>query len=294
MNRLLLETFKSVVDEGGVLNAASALGCAQSNVTARLKQLEQTLDVPLFDRKGKRLQLNEAGKRYLPYAVRILDLIEEAALSARTEGPAYRRIRVGTMESSAAMHIPAALAGLRKTYPDLDLKLEVGAEPALSDMLVQHRIDLAVTARVVERPGLQYLPGFEEPLVVVAREQPCKQLVRASTQSLTLLAFVEGCPYRSIAQRWLEGRGVACEQVLSFGTFGAILGCAAAGMGVAVVPRRLVEGLLEAAGLHSYSPRDLPAATSYFVLRAGEQAGTEARALMKQLQKVAQRPATAV
>ena len=92
MDRVLLETFKAVVDEGGALKAANVLGCAQSNVTTRLKQMEQRLGVPLFNRQGKRLQLSEAGERYLPYVTRILDLINEAAANARAEAPAVQRL----------------------------------------------------------------------------------------------------------------------------------------------------------------------------------------------------------
>ncbi|WP_445289250.1 LysR family transcriptional regulator [Variovorax atrisoli] len=290
MDRVLLETFKAVVDEGGALKAANVLGCAQSNVTTRLKQMEQRLGVPLFNRQGKRLQLSEAGERYLPYVTRILDLIDEAAANARAEAPAVQRLRVGTMESTAAMHLPQALAGMREAFPELELQLEVEAEPALSQMLLQHRLDFAVTARVNERAGLIYEAGFDEPLVVVAQEDPAELLAQAPLYAPTLIAFREGCPYRTMAQRWLESRRIACARVLSFSTYGAVLGCAAAGMGIAVVPRRLVENQAQSYQLQAYRPRDLAPATSYFVYREDWQPGVEARALMQELRRSARQP----
>jgi DNA-binding transcriptional LysR family regulator len=290
MDRVLLETFKAVVDEGGALKAASVLGCAQSNVTTRLKQLEQRLGVPLFNREGKRLQLSEAGQRYLPYAARILDLIDEAAANARAEAPAVQRMRLGTMESTAAMHLPGALASLRQAFPALELQLDVEAEPALSQMLLQHRLDLAVTARVNERAGLSYEAGFDEPLVVVAQKDPAELLAQAPLYAPTLLAFREGCPYRTMALRWLELRRIASARVMSFSTYGAVLGCAAAGMGIAVVPRRLVESQAQTYQLRVYRPRDLPPATSYFVHRSDWKPGVEARALMQDLRRSARQP----
>lgn len=290
MDRVLLETFKAVVDEGGAQKAANVLGCAQSNVTTRLKQLEQRLGVPLFNRQGKRLQLNEAGERYLPYAARILALIDEAAADARAELPAAQRLRLGTMESTAAMHLPHALGSLRQAFPALEMQLEVEAEPALSQMLLQHRLDLAVTARVSERAGLVYEAGFDEPLVVVAQEDPAELLAQAPVYAPTLLAFREGCPYRTMALRWLESRRIACARVLSFSTYGAVLGCASAGMGMAVVPRRLVEHQAQSYPLKVYRPRDLAPATSYFVFREDWQPGVEARALMQELRRSARQP----
>ena len=290
MDRVLLETFKAVVDEGGALKAASVLGCAQSNVTTRLKQLELRLGVALFNRQGKRLQLSEAGQRYLPYAARILDLIDEAAANARADAPLVQRLRLGTMESTAAMHLPAALASLREAFPALELQLEVEAEPALSQLLLQHRLDLAVTARVGERAGLLYEAAFDEPLVVVAREDPAELLAQAPVYAPTLLAFREGCPYRTMAQRWLESRRIACARVMSFSTYGAVLGCAAAGMGIAVVPRRLVETQAQAYPLQVYRPRDLAPATTFFVHREDWQPGVEARAVMQALRRSARQP----
>lgn len=287
MDLVLLQTFKTVVEQGGALKAAGVLGCAQSNVTNRLQQLEKLLDVPLFERRGKRLQLSEAGQRYLPYVERILALVAEAAGSARAEAAGAPRLRLGAMESTAAVHLPGVLAALRQSYPALELLLEVAAEPALSQLLLQHRLDLAITARVSERAGLQYEVGFDEPLVLVAQQDPAKLLAQAPLRAPTLLAFREGCPYRAIALRWLEARHIACSRIVSFGTFGGVLGCAAAGMGIAVVPRRLVEAQGQAYQLRLYRPRDLVPATSYFVHRQDWQASPEAKALMQDLRRAA-------
>ncbi|WP_137962755.1 LysR family transcriptional regulator, partial [Burkholderia sp. 4M9327G5] len=93
MNIPLLETFRAVVQEGSALRAAERLGCTQSNVTARLRQLEASLDAPLFDRHGKRLVLNDAGRRLIPYCDRILRLVDEATQVVR-EAPVARNFRL--------------------------------------------------------------------------------------------------------------------------------------------------------------------------------------------------------
>ena len=72
MDPVLLRTIKAVVEEGTMQRAAQRLNCVQSNVTARIKQLEAELGNPIFDRIGRRLDLNDHGRALLPYADKIL------------------------------------------------------------------------------------------------------------------------------------------------------------------------------------------------------------------------------
>ncbi len=73
-----LQIFRSVVKEGGVTRAAGKLNRVQSNITTRVRQLEEDLGVALFIREGKRMQPSPAGKLLLDYADRLLDLTQEA------------------------------------------------------------------------------------------------------------------------------------------------------------------------------------------------------------------------
>ncbi|MCA3865446.1 MAG: LysR family transcriptional regulator [Burkholderia sp.] len=263
MNIPLLETFRAVVQEGSALRAAERLGCTQSNVTARLRQLEESLDAPLFDRHGKRLVLNDAGRRLMPYCDRILRLVDEATQVVR-DTPVARSFRLGSMESTAATRLPALAAALKAHDPALGLVVQIGGEPDLADALLRGRLDAALTARAIVRPGLRYEPAFAEDMVLVsAATVTSRQLMADNT--VRLLAFHDGCPYRAVAEHWLKARGVAIESVSSFGTFGAILGCVAAGMGVAIVPKRITVEHVARKELRTHAFDDLDSVTTYLV-----------------------------
>ncbi|WP_175693216.1 LysR family transcriptional regulator [Burkholderia ambifaria] len=263
MNIPLLETFRAVVQEGSALRAAERLGCTQSNVTARLRHLEESLDAPLFDRHGKRLVLNDAGRRLIPYCDRILRLVDEATQVVR-ETPIARSFRLGSMESTAATRLPALAAALKERDPALGLVVQIGSEPELADALLRGRIDAALTARALVRPGLRYEPAFAEDMVLVSAAALTRRQLLADN-TVRLLAFHEGCPYRSIAEHWLKARGFAIESVSSFGTFGAILGCVAAGMGVAILPKRITTEHVARKDLRAYAFDDLGSVTTYLV-----------------------------
>jgi DNA-binding transcriptional LysR family regulator len=85
-----LEIFRTVVSEGGVIRAAGKLNRVQSNVTTRIRQLEERLGQKLFLRQGRSLALAPAGRKLLPYADRLLRLAEEA------EGELQSDVPVGT------------------------------------------------------------------------------------------------------------------------------------------------------------------------------------------------------
>lgn len=64
-----LRTFQAVADQGSYQKSAEKLGCTRSTITVRLRQLEEELGVPLFERAGRRMVLTEAGERALPQAL---------------------------------------------------------------------------------------------------------------------------------------------------------------------------------------------------------------------------------
>src|SRR5262245_28464360 len=117
-----LLVFRTVVEAGGVTRAAEKLNRVQSNVTTRIRHLEEQLGVNLFIREGKRLHLSPAGKVLLDYAGRLLDLAREARESVHDTKP-RGLFRLGAMESTTSIRLPAPLSEYCQRYPDVTLEL---------------------------------------------------------------------------------------------------------------------------------------------------------------------------
>ena len=103
-----LRIFKTVAEEGSVTQAAAKLHRVQSNVSARLNQLEESLGVSLFHRSGRRMLITEEGARLLDYADRLLRLADEAQMSVRGDQAPAGQLRIGSMETTAAARLPVA------------------------------------------------------------------------------------------------------------------------------------------------------------------------------------------
>lgn len=235
-----LKVFCCVVDAGGITRAAERLHRVPSNVTTRVRQLEADLGVRLFLREGRRLRISPAGELLRGYAQRLLALADEAraALQDRTpRGP----LRLGSMESTAAVRLPDPLAAYHRAYPEVRIELRTGPTRGLLAAVLAGTLDAALVADPPQDPRLENVAVFEEELVLVAAAGHPPIRAPGDARRRSLLAFAAGCAYRRRLEEWLHGGGVLPEQVIELASYHAILGCAVAGMGIALVPRAVLE-----------------------------------------------------
>jgi DNA-binding transcriptional LysR family regulator len=246
-----LRVFQAVVRTGGITRAAALLHRVPSNVTTRIKKLEADLDVALFMREGKRLQLSPQGKVLLDYANRLLSLAEEARGAMHEETP-RGVLQLGAMESTAAIRLPSLLAQVHERYPDLSVELRTGAPRPLTARVLAGELDAALVAEPVSDPRLASVPAYVEELILIG---PLGHPPIRSAHDLrkgTLLAFEPDCPHRQRLEAWCARDDVAPRQIIEVGSYHAILGCCVAGMGVALIPAAVLDTYTERARLSEH------------------------------------------
>ena len=162
-----LQIFKAVVDFGGVTRAAAHLHRVPSNVTTRLKQLEEGLGTKLFHRHSRKLLLSSEGNLLLAFAEQLLRLSAEAELALRSGKP-RGKLRIGTLESTAATRLPPVPACYHRANPEVQIELVTGTTGALLGQVSRYAIEAAFVAECFEPDGLEMMPVFREKLVVIA------------------------------------------------------------------------------------------------------------------------------
>ena len=235
-----LEIFRAVAIEGSVTRAAARLNRVQSNISTRVRQLEEQLDKRLFLRGNRGLALTPDGQLLLTYANRLLELSTEASEALR-EGRPHGAFRIGTMESTAAARLPAILSRYHERFPDVRIDLETDTAGGLIERLGNHDIEIAFLAEPVSFEGIETLPVFEEKLVLVA---PASFPPLENTREIsgrTVVAFEAGCAYRRYLEEWLLDAGIVPGSVMAVGSYLAILACVSAGTGYAVVPQSVLD-----------------------------------------------------
>ena len=235
-----LKIFRTVVDEGGVVRAATKLNRVQSNVTTRIRQLEQHVGARLFRREGRSIRLSAEGHTLLVYADRLLRLADEAVSQMRTGKP-KGLFRLGSLESTAGTRLAPILSRYHSLYPDVVVELATGTTGALITRVMNFDVEAAFVSEPFTAPDLESQPVFDEQLVLVTSKTIPKVSGPQDLGRLTLIAFAQGCSYRKRVEEWLEG--AMPERVLEFASYQAMIACVAAGTGYAVVPKSVLEAL---------------------------------------------------
>ena len=162
-----LLTFSTVARLGGITRAADELNTVQSNVTQRVKALEAEIGTALFERHSRGMTLTGAGRRLLPYAQRMAALSREALLAARDDGEPKGPLAIGSMETTAAVRLPALLAEFHRRFPAVRLSLRTSTTADLVAGVLNGTFDGAFVAGPIEHAELDATVAFREELVLV-------------------------------------------------------------------------------------------------------------------------------
>jgi DNA-binding transcriptional LysR family regulator len=269
MNFADLQVFKSVVDEGGVIRAASKLHRVPSAVTTRIKQLEASMGVKLFHRDKQRLHLSPAGELLLDYAERLIQLSEEAREIVSGTSP-RGTFRLGSLESTSASRLPPILAGFHSRHPDVRLELVTGTNDAMLGQLAERRLDAAFIAEPPGGRAFEYVPVFSERLTLISSAEHAPIKRPRDAEGASLIAFPDGCAYRRVLQRWLGVDSLAPFRVLELSSYHAIVACVSAGTGIALVPESVLDAMPHATVRRHPIPKAQSQVTTPLVWRRGE------------------------
>jgi DNA-binding transcriptional LysR family regulator len=239
-----LVTFSTVARLGGITHAAAELNTVQSNITNRVKALEAEIGARLFERHSRGMTLTGAGRRLLPYAERMAALSREAVLAARDDGDPKGPLAIGSMETTAAVRLPALLAEFHQRFPAVQLSLRTAPTADLVAAVLEGALDGAFVAGPIDHAELTAIPAFKEELVLVtARRWANLAALRAGTPKSgpTALVFRTGCTYRQRLEQVFAEFGWPSAARFEFGTLDGMIGCVAADMGVTLLPRAVTE-----------------------------------------------------
>ena len=235
-----LATFEAVARLGGMGRAARELNTVQSNVTQRVRRLEESLSVSLFERRRAGARLTPAGARLMPYATRVDALLDEAGRAARDDGAPRGTLTVGSLETTAALRLSPLLASYVQAHPGVDFVLRTGTTAEMVERVLDRDLEGAFVCGPVVHPQLVSTPAFTEELALLSA--PTERTLAAVLRrpELRLVILRAGCSYRQRLEELLARRGVVGLRRLEFGTLEAILGAVAAGLGITLMPQALI------------------------------------------------------
>ncbi|EEL87860.1 TPA: LysR family transcriptional regulator [Bacillus nitratireducens] len=137
-----VKTFCAIVKYGNFSKAAHALGYAQSTVTAHIKLLESDLNIPLFDRLGKKVLLTKAGHQFHPYALELLAIYEKAQEIPQNNDSLEGTLTITSNESLAVYRLPQLLRTYKQENPKVNIVLETTTNEQAMNKLRERETDV--------------------------------------------------------------------------------------------------------------------------------------------------------
>lgn len=281
-----LECFVAIAESGSIAAASQRLSRVQSGISTRLKNLEDDLGQTLFERQGKRLALNRTGEQFLLAARDLLIRAEQAKSLLQTHLPGGR-FRIATMECTAATHLPTLLSRYHRQFPEVQLEIKTMPSWRSLEAIEKGSFDAGfVSSDVLSGATVSSQPAFAEELLLVSAAGHRAIRSPEEIQEQPLLVFPTGCAYRLRLERWAQRDHPLAR--IELDSYHALLGCAAAGMGIGLVPRSLLQGYAQRKCLREHRlPASLSKDRTCVIWKGAESANLNA--LLKLLQNM---PAT--
>lgn len=240
MDLQALRYFRIVAKEGSFSQAAQKLNYAQSNLSTKIRQLEQELQAPLFYRHAYGVRLTEKGETLLAYTDRLFQLVTEVENVMKDDGTARGSLRIGTMESASVTFMPELLAAYHRQYPDVSLSVQTGVSAESIRQVLDYNLDGAFVAGAVNHAELSNCLVRREKLALYSTAELDEGTPVSVLLSQPLLVLPYGCSYRWVLEQWLHEENLVPAQIIEFDSLGAILASVSAGLGVTLFPESLV------------------------------------------------------
>jgi len=269
-----LQIFVTAAGHLSFVRTSEQLHLTQAAVSLQVKRLEEIAGIALFERRGKKLVLTEAGGELLRYARQILDALKDAdaAISA-LKGLTGGRISVGVV-STAKYFAPALIAQFQRRYPGVCASLSVNNREIIVRELEKNEIDVAIMGMPPPRIETKAMPFADHPLVVIApSSHPLAAARRIPLTSLadeTFLVREQGSGTRSSMERFFTERGFVPKIGNVMSSNETIKQAVMAEMGLAFISRHTIGFELQMGRLVELDIVGLPLMRRWYVVhRAG-------------------------
>lgn len=233
----VLRTFIAVATEGSFAAAANRVALTQAAVGQQMRALEADLRRPLFERQGKSVMLNDAGRELLPGVRQLVSLYERMLASAPSGEPMSGTVHLGAIVSALRPLIQATLA-LKARHSALELHVSAAKSMELIARVESGELDAAIAVREpgAAQRGLAWTPLYAEPMVLLAARAVQEAPLRTLLQRHPFIRFDRTQHTGQLVERSLKKLKARPQEFVELNAIESIVELVRSGLGVAIVP----------------------------------------------------------
>ncbi len=269
-----LRIFASAAKHASLTRAAEELHLTQPAISMQVKQLEDSVGLPLFSRNGKYIKLTEAGREMYRYALEISRKVSEIGqVMDDLKGLRRGTLRIGAT-TTVGMFATRAVANFCNRYPGVSVNLDVTNRRALLEQLENREIDIVLMGYPPEDRNLDSTSFLDNPLAVVAPyEHPLRDRKAVNLRELADEPFClrePGSGTRTTIEGLMEAKDVRLKSTLTMTSNEAIKQAVEAGLGIAIVSEHTIGLELEARRLCKLPVRGFPVMRKWYVVHPSD------------------------
>jgi len=239
-----LEILCAVAETGSFTGAGEKLNVSQSAVSRQIQLLEQTLNEPLFLRKGRRVVITPAGEALVSLGRRVFGDITETVQQITDRQQLRGRVRLAGGMSVCLYVFPLLLREFRRAHPKVEIRVVTGAMPPLLRELQSGSVDVAFLTLPIDEPDLESVTVMkEELLLVMPPDHPLATRAKVDTRDIIRQPFVlfePGSNTRRLIDGFFAQAKVEPRIVLETENVEIIKALVRIGMGLTVIPYQAV------------------------------------------------------
>ncbi|WP_115718980.1 LysR family transcriptional regulator [Gallaecimonas mangrovi] len=236
-----LQAFRAVVEQGNFRRAAEAIRITQPALSRRIEKLEAALNVKLFERTTRKVNLTTVGRAFLPQVETMLDNLDVALMRISEVGSSRMgSVTVACVPSAAYYFMPRAISEFQRQYPKIKVKLIDASANDVSAAVTAGEAEFGVSFSGNLAPEVEFDLLLEERYVLACRQDhPLAGKTGLSWQDVSQYPFItldKTSGNRLVIDRALNRANIEQQSVCEVRHVTTLIGLVEAGLGIALVP----------------------------------------------------------
>lgn len=232
-----IRSFIAVAELQSITAAANKLNYLQSNMTAKIKKIENHYNRQLFIRKSKGVELTQSGIHLYSQYKKMMFTWEE------TENKIYQQenyLRFGTNTSLGGMRFYSAFSQLYQTYPDLSIRMKTGSTAYIENEILAGQLDIAYVLGYPDQKNIQYIHKADDQLVIIGKSLIDHENLADCLNHQNILLASETCCYAATLDQIYNEYGLTKGELTHIHDHEALIQFSQLGMGISMIAKSLL------------------------------------------------------
>ena len=236
-----LRYFIAIAEEKNITAAANRLHMSQPPLSMQLKQLEEELEVKLFERNGKRMELTDKGDILYQRALHLVNSVEEIKNEIQETEEGTKGVLAVGINTLSVSGFSDLLRAFHKKYPLVTLKVVQNDSYYLGEMVKSRAIELAFVRLPLEHRGFIYEHLISEPFVFVSKKKKDMILLEEISQIPLIIPSTEGLGSYNIIHEAFSKRKLQFSSIAECSDMHVLIELVKGGLGATIVPKSVLD-----------------------------------------------------